>query len=465
MKAVAAVAQVALVAASFLYVAIQIRLAIGVATRTRTWSSSSSGNTRNEPRNSNSRDKALLAGATTSDFSERQRQQQRRQPLPPFSSLVENGQVVGNVSSLLDFAVVGYPKCATTMLLHWLRQQPEVLMPPEELHIDKGGKLVVEAVRALYDLSPPPQPPSSDGTTAATAVLRGYKNPADVFKPKTLQAISRHFPGAGLVVGVRHPVAWFESFYNYRMYKNNFTIATSLVPAPEDLIGECLLYMGADEKRELAKRKGWGDDAVREFGLVCTDLARFHVNLSALGKTNPSSTPEERSLLLGSGNDSTKKGRRNNIINNKLRKPLKNKVFLYDTSQMNDSDEIRQDAFRRDLSNFLGLKNPIVPPKKTTTTKGGTSSSLGTADDKPLVAVDDNANPRRKYPLDICDPRYEATLRAELLRNARDASAWIRRYFMDHPDVTVSSPDFFREQLLLWEKDPCTDAAAGIQSS
>jgi hypothetical protein len=32
--------------------------------------------------------------------------------------------------------------------------------------------------------------------------------------PKAMNAIAQYWPNTGLIVGVRHPVLWFESFYN-----------------------------------------------------------------------------------------------------------------------------------------------------------------------------------------------------------------------------------------------------------
>jgi hypothetical protein len=38
---------------------------------------------------------------------------------------------------------------------------------------------------------------------------------------------------------------------------------------------------------------------------------------------------------------------------------------------------------------------------------------------------------------------------------AKPASEWIRTYFMQSPEVVVSSPEFFNELLLEWMEDPC----------
>jgi hypothetical protein len=56
--------------------------------------------------------------------------------------------------------------------------------------------------------------------------------------------------------------------------------------------------------------------------------------------------------------------------------------------------------------------------------------------------------------IDICDERY-GLVRAELMKNAIAASRWIREYFLESPDVTVSSPEYFRSLLEGWMTDPC----------
>jgi hypothetical protein len=60
--------------------------------------------------------------------------------------------------------------------------------------------------------------------------------------------------------------------------------------------------------------------------------------------------------------------------------------------------------------------------------------------------------------IDICDAQY-GPLRIELMKNAVDASRWIREYFLRSPDVTVSSPEYFRRLLKEWMQDPCDTAS------
>jgi hypothetical protein len=162
-----------------------------------------------------------------------------------------------------------------------------------------------------------------------------------------------------------------------------------------------------------------------DYGL-CTDLARFHVHLSHLGKTNSSIKAQQEALLGPQRSDSPP------------HLQLLNRLFLYESSQLDPNDDSPEfNAFRSDFEAFLGLspKHSLGPPP---------------AHD----SLEANFNPSRKYPLDICLEEY-GPLRAELMRHGVAASTWIEHYLMDHQDVTVSSPGRFRRLLQSWRVDPC----------
>ena len=70
-------------------------------------------------------------------------------------------------------------------------------------HIERieqcGNRMVVTTAGIIHDFR-------LDGT---------LKNGArDIQSSSALQSIGTHWPSAKLIVGVRHPVLWFESFYN-----------------------------------------------------------------------------------------------------------------------------------------------------------------------------------------------------------------------------------------------------------
>jgi hypothetical protein len=297
---------------------------------------------------------------------------------PPLHTLIGdfNKDITGDVEFLLDFAIIGHPKTATTFTMKWLASQDEIQMYRHEIHSLRMGK-PAELVSQLYSLP------------AGSQYKRGYKAPRDLFSIKVLDSISEYWPDCKLVVGLRHPVRWFESFYNYHV-RCGYTM-----PPADSLIGECPSHSHG----------------------VCTEEAQFHLHLNLLGKTNQS-TADEKKLLKPLPSKVPILG------------PMRNQVFLYEISQLGDEDDARADKYRRDLGSFLGLEHEI----------------------SPIVRDEESLN--YHYDLDICEDRYRP-LRRALMDIAKPASEWIRTYFMQSPEVVVSSPEFFNELLLEWMEDPC----------
>lgn len=179
------------------------------------------------------------------------------------------------------------------------------------------------------------------------------------------------------------------------------------MPSPNALVGKC--------------RKG--------FFNLCTFRANFHIPLINLGKTNrteeelryisPQWLPRSISPLP----------------------PNNRRILLYEVSQL--SDPRHETEFRIDLQNFLGLQTDIPPMiwfkpgKKHTDAQVIEKTSL--------------------KKINICDDEFR-DLRAILTEQAVNASRWIREYFVHAPDVTVSSPDYFINELMpSWESDPCLE--------
>jgi hypothetical protein len=284
--------------------------------------------------------------------------------------------ITGDVEFLLNFAIIGYPKTATTSTMRWLESHNEVQMNHHELHSLQDGK-PAELVSQLYTLP------------AGSKYKRGYKAPRDIYSIEALNSIAEYWPGCKLVIGLRHPLSWFESFYNFRV-RRGYTM-----PPADSLIGNC----------------------TKASHHVCTENAKFHLHLNLLGKTNQT-TAEEKKLLMPLPSKVS------------ILAPMHNQVFLYHISQLRDEDKARSHKYRRDFSSFLGLKQEL----------------------EPMVHNDTSRN--YKYDLDICEDRYRP-LRRALMDIAKPASEWIRTYFMQSPEVFVSSPEFFNELLLEWMDDPC----------
>jgi hypothetical protein len=179
------------------------------------------------------------------------------------------------------------------------------------------------------------------------------------------------------------------------------------MPEPNQLVGKC--------------RKG--------FFNLCTFRANFHIPLINLGKTNR--TEEELQYVAPQWLPRSIKPL----------PPNNRQILLYEVSQL--SDPKYETQFRMDLQNFLGLQREIPPMiwfkpgKKHTDAQVIEKTSL--------------------KKIDICDDEFR-DLRAILMEQAVNASRWIREYFVNAPDVTVSSRDFFVNELMpSWECDPCLD--------
>jgi len=216
---------------------------------------------------------------------------------PPLSDLVKGMEVIADVQFLLDFAIVGHAKCATTLLMHWIGKRDDVLMYNKELHDLTRGR-AARFVEDMYNLP------------AGTQYKRGYKAPNDMSHQTPRESLHKYFPRAGLVLGIRHPVKWMESWYNFKT-REGFDL-----PPPETLVGDKLPFQ-----------------------------VRFHTHLAMMGKT--ALDDDEMSLLEPY------------LLEDDEPLPMKHPVFLYDVSQPFDKNETRNLLFREDLSNFLGLTSTL----------------------------------------------------------------------------------------------------------
>jgi hypothetical protein len=151
------------------------------------------------------------------------------------------------------------------------------------------------------------------------------------------------------------------------------------------------------------------------------------VELATLGKTNMSS-PEELEMI-----------RRYPKQLRQLPPPFPNKIFLFTTDQLSDTNETRTQLFAEDVQQFIGFRDKLPPMLHVKPGKKWNDTVQALKDSKKI---------------NICDSEYDA-LRKVLMDIARPASVWIRKYFMESDQVVVSSPDYFKEILETWMHDPC----------
>lgn len=117
-------------------------------------------------------------------------------PRPPIDSLVKEYNVTGDASWLLNFAIIGFPKCGTSTLMFHLQNHPEIQIFSDE-RCDMAFNKQARLIRDLYNEFP-------EGDYA-----RGLKCPMDVESTKLgMPNYLQYFPQTRFLVGIRHPVLW-----------------------------------------------------------------------------------------------------------------------------------------------------------------------------------------------------------------------------------------------------------------
>ena len=322
--------------------------------------------------------------------------------LPRYKSIVNrtSAEIIGDPQPLLDFAIVGHGKCGTTSLQQWLSTHPEIICPEQEiLELSLGKNHETDLLARLYK-----EFKSSNGSHNIQKTKLGYKNPGEIRIPRSIRFLDRWFGKTILIVGIRHPISWFESLYNFKVQNLQEDLPSNQWGDPNLLIGACR------------------DPFV--FDCVGTHKGLFHVHLAMLGKTNQIEHLQKRYRIL-----------RNNIV------ATKNPVFLFDVDQLNDDNATRRNIFKNDFKKLLGLSQELGPIPRLSPGK---------------ILSKELQEDRDRHKISICDDKY-LPLRAELMEIAREASDFIlNRGFLDHQDVTVSSRPYFEHILgTRWTKDPC----------
>ena len=287
----------------------------------------------------------------------------------------------------LDFIVAGFPKTGTTSLLHLLDTHKETSVIPKEIcYLNKATDSAIGDLSKLLNELP----------SKSRSMLRGIKCPMSVWDAKGLSRLAEINKKVKAIIGVRHPLSLFQSFYNYRVTEMHDRKEIIQPPPPESLTGS----------------NTWKG--------LSLDLVRFEISLMQFGKVELTA----RELLMLGNN-----GRR--LF------PSTFQVFLYAIEQLDDKMKDRSEHFRSDLQHFLGIQNKIgtIPKSNMNHFRFGTSS----------------AHPET---INICHAKYEH-LRKEVLKNAKRSSIWIKQKFMNSNDVTVGGEKHFLDLLETWEVDPC----------
>lgn len=301
---------------------------------------------------------------------------------------------------LLQFAIVGFGKCGTTSLLRWLQTHPEIAALPVE-NFDLMRHQPEQLIAKLQ--------------TLPADKIKGYKSPVDITLPHVLNYFAEYFPHAKLIVGVRHPVHWFESLYNFRL--RNLPPASTIMPPPDLLIGSC----------------------VASARNTCTYKGEFALFLRQLGKTNHSLTEFERRMYRGA-----------NWNPPNTTSFISNSIFLYEMRELHDHPEWVAEK----LTEFLGLSTPLssVIPYHNQQQQRSSSSFMTTT----------TATTNQSNVMNICEHRR---VRFELMRIARASSVWIRHYFLNAPSHIIVTMPQLDSYIKDWMIDPCENQRDETQSA
>ena len=254
---------------------------------------------------------------------------------------------------------------------------------------------------------------------------KGIKCPGVLYRPHDILYYKKYFPHAKLIIGLRHPISWFESFYNYQSWRN-----ITMPMNTTQLIGQCNKH-----------RK------------VCTDRARLHAALARLGKTKLVED-EELSLLYGfdisknttasseedigsTTSSSTQQPHGRKLTNDDQRvqprsrhqqqRGLSNELLLYEINQILNSQT--STAFSKSIQQYLNIQHnlPQIKPYNQTKVRA----------------------------INICDTQHD-NVRKVLLDHGKHASKWIQTYFLSNPSVNVVDETSFYKLLNDWNVDPCS---------
>lgn len=330
---------------------------------------------------------------------------------------ITNSSIAADTAKSLDFVIAAFPKTATSTVMRWLGDAERLFVPGEEQCQFPGGHRGGE---------------KTWGSKGASALIeglithqiehpdmkRGIKCPDMLEDLLFTDVYSKFFPNTDIIIGIRHPVLWFQSYYNYRV--------AELVNR-----GKNLDFPNANKLITSKEMDG-----------VSGDRANFVPSLSKLGKTQLG--PEELQLLanmtvLKERNDEKKVAVMKYLEMIGSSRPSLGKVFLYDIAQLSDKNEERATKFRSDFAAFLKLEDTTLPPPSTTVNANRAGSSA-----------------YKEQKLDICEDVY-IDLRTKLLQHGKDMSEWLLEYFLESEDVHVSDKEYLTSILKEYSVDPCLE--------
>lgn len=323
--------------------------------------------------------------------------------------------VKNDISSFLDYAIIGMPKTGTTSILKLLSNHTLTLENKERCDLNIND--IPLLVNDLYKL----KSKTSNRLLAKKPPITGLKCPLDISSFTSLQNYASYFYDSNLIIGLRHPIKWFESFYNFRVRNMNN------MPSTEKLLNNC----------------------VKGSHGVCAWRANISDFLYQLNKTTAQCFDNKKGIIDDRCLMEQKKYM--SLKNTKRVEGHVGKVFIYLIDQFEEKH--LEEKLVHDLFKFLDIEFPaqnLFTQNDNITLHVPKISTVGAFDHIPGVK-----ETTMKDMIDICDDQHQK-IRDVLMDKARNASIWIRTYFLESEDVYVSSKDFVHAKLQDWMDDPCT---------
>ena len=283
---------------------------------------------------------------------------------------------------------------------------------------------------------------------------RGYKSPNDISNGRVRNKLGIHYPKTKLLVGVRHPVLWFESFYNHRV-QNGWTM-----PNLEEILSKA------------RPRMKYRCDAM--WNGACFGRASFHFALVEWGKTPLLSLGTVNKAYDSYYNADYNREDEWKIFSKEERAVLEkavnktrmspNPMFLYDVSQLHlshdkgdegDDERRKQDRYEEfilSLQEFLGVpKNISAMPPMIRESPG--ASDINATEQKR----------RQSLKINICDDKY-ALARKWLLEHGSNTAEWVTNYLAKSPHgvyfgggIASDGSSEFLQIITSYGKDPCPE--------
>ena len=294
----------------------------------------------------------------------------------------------------------GFPKCGTTGLVnHLMHITPygggDICTPPDS------------TVYYAYNNWPNAERKKYPNQDINLKFLRGTKCPK-FLETEYISELSKKLPKTRLLVGIRHPVLWFQSFYNMQMSNSvrggsryqNMSIFDELPHVDRN-------------------RNKWGCITGE---LFCVARSKFYLPLASLGKTSPMSDKEIKLLLS------------NDYKNDKriLTKSqyIRNPILLYEQQQPSE------EYFWNDVCNYLYINRSSLPEMVDYTS----DSQNKTLDE--MTSHEKTKSKKRKF--NICHKDRDP-LRKLLLPISYNIYIWLTEYFI--PASKIKKNDIYISNL------------------